>query len=297
MSVRRIIKRAWDDANEITGLFESAAPDPLFFLSPNVVRSDLARESYTDLMRPTKRRRITRMPVRKRRTVRRRFKRRARGSWKRRSMMKTGRPLGKATPCKARFTAETSDFVLPDSRITFWNLCALGAQGTLRNNRISDEVNIRGFKMNLYARAGKANEPNMLNIAVVSPNSPKALTDDGLINTDDWFRGYRSERGVAFNAANTLTRAIGEINTDRWNVHWRKRFVLHRNGRDREWRLIKKYLKIGREYGFEDQTATLPNGNNLFLVMWPQDMDGASEPSQNNLVTIQLRGITIFKET
>lgn len=296
----KIIKRLYNDINEITGLYESAAPDPYYFLSPTVVRSDLNRESYKSIMRPTKRRRVgglARRPMR--RTVKRRFKRRVkRMSWKKKAVMRTGQTLTRRTPCKERVVNRADNNVLEDNVPTVYNICQLGSAGVERNDRQTDEVNLRGFRLYAYVRAGKANELNVFNMAVVSPISPKAITDSGSFSLTDFFRGMGTERGTDFSNSSSVSRSHYPLNTDRWAVLWRKQYYLHRNGRDREWRVIKKYWKINREYRFEDRSATVPAGNNLFLVVWPTDMDGSTEiGTQGNTLTFTMRLITVFKET
>lgn len=166
------------------------------------------------------------------------------------------------------------------------------------DRRLKDQVNFRGIKfcMNVRTEGALGTAKAMFNMAIISPKSD--LTSSAAIPTVDFFRNPDGDdRGINFGDASlsTLDYYCSAINTDKYNIHTRKKFLVGPSGSTEgaKERLIEFYLPVNRQIRYEPTSAN-PVGKNMYMVWWFSASDGGAPA---NSVRYSYRVIRYFKET
>lgn len=287
-----IIKRAFDDSNYYAWN-EQQGIAPGIIDDLNYQAGKPSYESYW--MRPTKRRRVMRkktVGMRKRKTS---FRRKRRGSWKLRARRRVGHRLTKLTPTKTTTIAGFTNATPAPNALFFINCTGIGPVGFDRNDRRTDEVNVRGIKIHMYLENATGSRPHLFNMALVSPLGSEGINDVGGLTGTNFFRSNNEERGVDF-PQGPFSNSVSSINTDVWNVMWRYRAMVLADFATRaKFKFKSWYHKVGREFRFEKQTDAVPDGENIFLIYWWSPLDGA--PGGEDDMKLSLRVVNVWKET
>jgi len=169
------------------------------------------------------------------------------------------------------------------------------------NDRDRDIVNVRGFKIEQIFR-NKSGFPMTVNWAVIAS---KLTSQEVAPDPIEFFRGNDTNRGENFNVAlNTLRLHKQPINTDRWAVLCHKRFRLNRNGGEvfynqngKDYRWVKRYIKINRQIRFNGVTPLSQVQGQLWLVFWIDRMiQIGGAPVIVDQAEYQARIVTYFRE-
>lgn len=166
------------------------------------------------------------------------------------------------------------------------------------DRRLKDQVNFRGIKfcMNVRAEGALGTAKAMFNMAIISPKSD--LTSSAAVPVTDFFRNPDgNDRGIDFGDASlsTLDYYCTAINTDKYNIHMRKKFLVGPSGstEGNKERLVEFYLPINRQIRYEPGSAN-PVGKNMYFVWWFSASDGGAPA---NSVRYSYRIVKYFKET
>ena len=187
---------------------------------------------------------------------------------KRKSRLSIGYPRS-ASSSKIKQTSSLSNLntmtanVVYAYELTFPTETSTGS----RNTRERKVINLTGIKMcqQFFLRQVVSNErPVLFNWALVTP---KKNQNDGFSDVD-FYRSVSDKRAVSFlDLSNGLSRHCRAINTDKWNVIFRKRFVLRdtTDGIGTNHRMFEKYVPIKRQIRFDDANAP---SDRLFVIQW-----------------------------
>lgn len=150
--------------------------------------------------------------------------------------------------------------------------------------RNGHSINLRGIKIKLVVRNDAAFRVT-LNYALVSMKNSRGNiagigTNEGLIGgatmTKDFFRSNIQKRDENFDQANLtgMQMASLPINSDIYNIHFRKRLVLGEgigasaSGGDRSnLHIINRYFKINRRIDYDDEEGTNAE-TPIFFIYW-----------------------------
>jgi hypothetical protein len=171
------------------------------------------------------------------------------------------------------------------------------------DRRIMDVVNMRGIKFcrhfTLVTNAYSAVQDDYklyLNVAIISPKA--GLDDAETIPNTNFFRNDGSDRAVDFNEV-TLTALdykCNPINTDLYNVHEHKRYIIgpfSSTGANTKELHIEKWMPLKRQIRYAN-ASPYPEGKNMYMLYW-------FVPSNNAPTTSQLyyshKYIKYFRET
>lgn len=145
------------------------------------------------------------------------------------------------------------------------------AQGaTTLDSRQRNRLYWSGFRIYFEARNTTV-DPIRLNIAFVHPKN------DAVVTTTDFFRGFNLERSFDFTTSlSSLEFDYLPINSDKFDVFWRKRFLLHgaRSGtqgnsyQGQSFVKFKRWTPMKRKLNFDDTGDTAPQQGRCFLVWW-----------------------------
>lgn len=150
------------------------------------------------------------------------------------------------------------------------------------DRRLKDQLNFRGIKfcMNFRVDGALGTAKAWINVAVISPKSD--LSSNAPVPTTDFFRDPSgSTRATDFGIAlNAMEFRCSAINTDKYNIHSHKRYIVgpSQSTEGHRERLIEWYLPIKRQIRYESTTA-YPEGKNLYLVWWFAASDNGTPPN------------------
>lgn len=161
-------------------------------------------------------------------------------------------------------------------------LTNIGAQGTTnsRNTRNSNTIKLSGWKICFNFR-NNVETPILCNFAIIAPKEPAVS-----LSNEFFRRPGAADRGVNFiDSTHTgLTQHCYPINTDRFRIlrHWR--FTLAGNldssapvgipysSAKASYRRFEFYLKLNRQLRFENEAATYPIDERIWIVHWANKM-------------------------
>lgn len=191
-----------------------------------------------------------------------------------------------------------------DTRILYLNSLLTLPLGQGINERERSIINCRGIKL-WHRWANTTNSEMTVNVAVIS--NRWSTVDNP--NSTDFFRAYQDRRAQDFDptAMTGLNFHFSHINTDRYLVHWHRRYILAPSDNDPSMNnknsrvIIKKYIKINRQIRYED----VPDGNsnepintNLYLVWWADRFDAsAGDLSAVGEVNHAAQSVLYFRES
>lgn len=206
-------------------------------------------------------------------------------------------------------TSKTTESVLPDltssllQRLRPTALITIN-RGNEINERQRDTVFISGIRLDLNFR-NLEEDRVFINWAVVHPKQDQLI---GQTQTD-FFRDYTSSRTWdAGSAAKTgLSWSNAAINTDEYVILKRGKFLLipnptatvnqavGYNSKDIQ-KELTCYVKIGRNFTFQDTPSTAPN-DQIYFVCWGANPDqNAGNNVGVNGFTYRIRSIVYFRE-
>jgi len=205
-----------------------------------------------------------------------------------------------------RTTIANQDPIDRDTRTLYMNsllTCSLG-QGI--DERERSIINCRGIKL-FHRFVNTQTYEVTVNIAVIT--SKFSNIDPPF--ADGFFRGYGPTRGQDFDPTTMsgLNFHYGSINTDRYLVHWHKRFTLSAvnnlpaSNIYSHAKTLKKYVKIQRQIRYTDKLdpgdgTTEPINTNLYLVWWcDRKSAGTGDEVALNAIQHTANSIMYFRET
>jgi len=207
--------------------------------------------------------------------------------------------------CKRTLQKNTSLESKSTRTIYAKNLCEIPSTGTNAiDGRQRDICQIRGFQLRFQFR-NQVDVPIYASVAILRNKE----NDQGGPDLEKFFRGSGDFRSKdADTSLNALEwRSLG-INTDRYNILWHKRFRLnsaqsvavdspYNSQVGRNYIDMKKYIPVGKQFRFEDESTTPVQGN-LFLVYYFDKWDAAAAtPVVLGAVTVSERHVTYWRET
>lgn len=223
---------------------------------------------------------------------------------KRRVMRRVGENIGTSN---ARVENLEQSFPLSSKtlhQVQLLNILKTTAFTDKTDSRLKDVINMRGIKFCIHFRNTLSSNLRIHgHVAIVScKNEP----DDGVIPTQKFFRsqGETNTRHVDFNAAllTGLDFNCLPINTDLYNVHKHKRFVLGpaSSSEGRDHRMIEFWMPIRRQIRYQT-TGSTPEGKNMYMLIWFTNAEEpAGAPAGNpisNMVEVDYRLTKWFRQT
>jgi len=170
--------------------------------------------------------------------------------------------------------------------------------GSAYDRRLMDQLNFRGIKvcMNFRAEGALGTAKAMMNVAVISPKAE--LASSSSVPVGDFFRNPTGgDRGMDFGdvALESLDYYCTPINTDKYTIHKRTKFMLGPSGstEGHKEKFIDFYVPLKRQIRYESGSS-FPEGRNLYLVWWFNASDGGTPASS---VRFSYRVTRYFKET
>ena len=194
-----------------------------------------------------------------------------------------------------------------NSTKTFYSTALLGlALGDNIDQRPRDIANMRGIKLALKFENLVETDSMHVNVAVITRKDCTSTTTTPL--TEDFWRDpLGSSRGINWSTAhNALDMHTNMINTDRFLVHWHKRFTLGAPGSSDAmrpyYRIIEKYIPIKRQLRYDSSTTpgtvTQPINTNMWLVWYYSCcQDTIADTPQASAVATQQKGVMYFRDT
>lgn len=183
-------------------------------------------------------------------------------------------------------------------QVTLLDISRTVVSGSPYNRRMSDQVNFRGIKfcMNFRVESAIGTAKAWMNVAVISPKSD--LTSTSIIPNGEFFRHPKGDRrDIDFGDASldNLDYRCASINTDRFNIHCRKRFTLGptTSVEGKKDRYIQWYMPLKRQIRYNDNSAS-PEGKNMYLVWWYSTSDGGTPAAA---VRYQYSIVRYFRDT
>jgi hypothetical protein len=217
----------------------------------------------------------------------------------RRARMKLGDPVGSSN-CKRRLIDGGSDFTDYDTRTFQINSLTTIPRGDDSNERERALINVRGVKINMMFVNKRTLGRLLCNFAIISPKDCINTVPNG----DDFFRAHDQYRWKDFDSPmNSMERHLAMINTDRYLIHYHKRFQIAPNVTSSSapnWRLIRKWIAIKRQLRYEDKAdgnATEPVNGSIYVVFWYDhpDLDRSQTPTTG--LTLSGNSVIYYKET
>lgn len=175
-------------------------------------------------------------------------------------------------------------------------------EGTGNHQRLRDLINVRGIKLYLEFQAAAADRKMYISMAaVVNKQSDEIIGDD-------FFRSNSEVRALPFNSAefSGMDRHTRAINTDQYAVLWHKKFMLNTSGNAfvqnpnlSAQKTLTKYIKVNRQFRFEQADNTDKAINPIYLVFWIDRFDTPKEVTTpiTNAITLQMRQVIYFRNT
>lgn len=240
----------------------------------------------------------------------RRFKRRRVGNRKKsnvgkRVLRKFADPVGSSNCKRTEYIQEPST---ENSRTLYVHSLTTLTKGSANNERERDIINCRGIRLKCYFENMYTNYTSV-NVAVISPKDCNTTVPNGtdLFRANDQYRWRNFQGGMS-----GWARAQQSINTDKYLVHFHKRFVLPArdpaNGKYH--RYFKRWLKINRQLRFEtkpDGNESAPVNGDIYLMTWYESPTAPANPPVvfpavptgiiNNIVTYAHDCVMYYKET
>lgn len=215
-----------------------------------------------------------------------------------RNMDKLGDPVGSSSAKWDTLNIGYTNLDPEDlQQLQLLNIVKFGGS-TAYDRRLHDQLNFRGIKvcMNFRAEGALGTAKAMMNVAVISPKSD--LVSASPIPNNDFFRNPTGDdRGIAFGdlALDSLDYYCSAINTDKYTVHKRMKFMVGPSGstEGHKEKFIDFYVPLKRQIRYESGTA-FPEGRNLYLVWWFNASDGGTPAAS---VRFSYRVTRYFKET
>jgi len=304
--VKKVLKRSFDDWNEASALFETpGAPNPYFFVTPEVVRSDLNKPDYRSYFQMPVRKKMKMTVVRRRRgrrVVRKRtIGRRRRSNWKVRARRQIGKPLQQKAAVKTALSSESLNFAMNNNTLYSFDLDRIPLQGTGKNQRDSDRVNIRGIRTmvsfcnSLGGSTGPTGLPNMIHVNFAWIG----LKREDANNLElDFFRSDADQRGSGFANAPPIFSKYQAINTDKFVVLKHKRISLnpHLAGIPGYSYTRKFWMPIKRQVVFEAPTDVQPQEGRMLFVCWAIGAFYNGGTTQADICRLSIRNVLFFTD-
>lgn len=217
-----------------------------------------------------------------------------------RARKKLGDPIASSN-CKRCLVDSGSELDQYDTRTLCFNSLTTLERGDSNHQRERSIINVRGIKINVMFQNAAAAKMLFVNFAIVSPKDCITGIPDGT----NMFRAHLANRWRDFSSSmNAYERHIAQFNTDRWLIHYHKRFKLAPSDVDvscRQIRTIKKYIKIGRQLRYQDEAdgnTTEPINGAIYAMFWCDftDNNRAANPTADQLLHTS-NTVIYFKET
>lgn len=223
-----------------------------------------------------------------------------------RVLRKFADPVGSSNCKRTEYIQEPST---ENSRTLYVHSLTTLIKGEKNNERERDLVNVRGIRLKIMFR-NLANTETSVNCAVISPKD----CISGVPNGTDLFRANDQYRWRNFQGGMSgWARAQQSINTDKYMVHFHKRYLLSgataNNGRQYI-RYFKRWLKINRQLRYEtkpDGNESAPVNGDIYLITWYENpLAGANPPVNfpavpdgivNNIMLYAHDCVMYYKET
>lgn len=147
-------------------------------------------------------------------------------------------------------------------------------KGDNRNQRERNIINVGGFKITFAVRNDRT-VPGHFHLAVLSPKDSTSLV------TSDFFRSPSDTRAVDFGLPlGDLSMDNLPINSDKYQILRHKRYTLMPSANNANWQsnsgnnftTIRWYVKLKRQLRYEENTDTIPQSGEVFLVWWISHM-------------------------
>ena len=246
------------------------------------------------------------------RGYKRRYAVRGRRPYLRGGRMRTGRSRRKAlftrAPIGQRVGSHTSkthgivnaDTELRNTRTLYVTNVTVLTKGDDIDQRERNSINLRGVKIESF-NTNKLGRPMVLHFALVFPKT------ESTVSTTNFFRqNFGAERGADFGTPLTANEFnnLG-INTDKFVVLKHMRYHLNEDSHNQDFRnyngsnyaSVRKYMKVGRQLQYEQNTATIPTNGNIFVCFWTDEVNAAAgSPALVDAWEHDLRIITYFRE-
>lgn len=315
MSIKLLFKRAKEASdyyNEAAGQYGLNAPDPYYFARPAFIRGEQAkavayRQQTLTEMRPFKKRRFAAprrsgysRRIRRRRPSFRRgvAARPSKRKFKRQARMSIGNPVKHLIPTKHRIIQAPVATVVPNTTIQTLNMLNLGTLGTAQNQRDTNTVDVRGFKIQMTVEQTTL-APTYFNWAIISPKGTFSSTST--FDVGEFFRDYGIQRNINFAQAslNGMQFHMRPISTDTYSVLCHKRCLLAAGTDGRTKLGIKTwntYVKLGREIRYDLDGDTLPVANQVWLCYWCSLYQTPVSTVLANAATVSGEFMTYFKD-
>lgn len=202
-----------------------------------------------------------------------------------------------------RNAVDSTDVLFRSSNTYYGTNCtAFTAWNSGSGSRQRNEIFISGIEITL-SFLNKVDSPLWCNVAVVSPVSSNV---DLVTTGEELFRGSGTERAKSFASTQPWDRHMLPINTDAFNVLMHKRFTLAAvdggggNGSYPDpnrpgYKDMRRYIKIGRRFTFENDEDTTPTEPNIYLVMWFHQYQ-ITDTTPLGVITISRRIRIFFRE-
>jgi len=226
---------------------------------------------------------------------------------------KVGHAVGSSTSKKAITASNWNSIGPPDVRSTDEAIIKYelinGLDQSSGDNRINyrlrQMVNCTGIELKMFARNLWGTTSFVVNVAVVAPRNQNITIGAG------FFRGYGQQRQQDFPAANSSTSLVlndTPINSDDYNVLWRRQYtlgpqgdyntgnVLHHDRSRSNWVNRKFWIPVNRQIRYEGLTPTSVE-DPIELVYWicRVGKDSAQE-AVTDAVEFKYETIMHFKE-
>ena len=178
------------------------------------------------------------------------------------------------------------------------------------DRRQRDQINIRGFAINMAIHNQEPAWPMYVNVAIISPRYENLTNfgggQDNAIPTGEFFRGNGTERTINFqNGLTPLQFRCLNINTDTYVVLKHKRYMLaNRNtalantnsGDAKAIKMVDWYVRLNRQIRFDNYTVPARQGR-VFLVWWCDTFDATGgSAAQTALLDVQFHIVTHWRE-
>lgn len=276
------------------------------------------RTPRTLALRGTARRGVVSLRRRKAMAYRRPMRRMTRRRWQARARRNVAHP-------KNFSTSKTTESILPGATagdsagfltagqqrlINFPGLIKIN-RGTEINQRLRDTVFISGVKIDANFK-NLSGDRVFVNWAVIHPKQDQLVTQ----TQTDFFRDYTDSRtwDAGSNQKTGLSWSNAKINTDEYIILKRGKFMLCPSGvtggnageqgsiekavsfnsKDNQ-KSISHWVKIGRNFTFQDTPTTAPN-DQLYFVFWVADESKGAGNNTTGSTEVRLRCVIYFRE-
>lgn len=190
-----------------------------------------------------------------------------------------------------------TDRTLLATRTLYFNAITDLVKGTAQNERSSDCVNFKGWKIQAIWEPIVPDNVQVC-MAVVCPKS------NNVPNTAEWFRGYDADRADDFSTSRTaLKQMMVPINADKYEILWRWNFMVSGLGSStldkatgRRSKIINKYCKLNRQLRYES-SAVSTEEDACYLVYWLDLFNNAAAaPVVAGRIAATIRIIGYFRD-